>query len=186
MDGNYQKFITQRFQANEDRRIISPQKTIEEDWIIFHCWELPILRNLVFDGWVDPSRNLVFDGWVDPRIIQSEPGQTWTSSSVNERARKDCHEIGWVRIKWNVLYILPYHRQGMKQIWRRFFWAWSNNWYYFSMTVESLSKGLSRICSHTKWNFLLVWFPPLCWTCIPCLQSLWMPPGVPSGFLGHT
>ena len=42
--------VTPRFRADVEGEIMLPQKTIEEDWILFHCWGLPIMRNSVFDG----------------------------------------------------------------------------------------------------------------------------------------
>ena len=42
--------VMPRFRADDECEIMLPQKTIEEDWILFRCWELPIMRNSVFDG----------------------------------------------------------------------------------------------------------------------------------------
>ena len=42
--------VTPRFRADAEGEITLPQKTIDEDWILFRCWGLPIMRNSVFDG----------------------------------------------------------------------------------------------------------------------------------------
>ena len=42
--------VTPRFRADAEGEIMLPQKTIEEDWILFRCWGLPVMENSVFDG----------------------------------------------------------------------------------------------------------------------------------------
>ena len=43
--------VTPRFCADAEGEITLPQKTIDEDWILFRCLGLPpIMRNSVFDG----------------------------------------------------------------------------------------------------------------------------------------
>ena len=38
-----------RFRADDKGEITLPRMTIEEDWILFRCWGLPIMRNSVVD-----------------------------------------------------------------------------------------------------------------------------------------
>ena len=77
--------LTPRLRADAEGQIGLPQKTIDEDWMLFRGWGLPILRNSASES-------------IESKAIGSEPGINLVKGG-GKQGETFMRLIGW---KWKV------------------------------------------------------------------------------------